>query len=453
MNADIDQSQDGGSLNVDQTQFAAEGFMAGVNDNEQGSSDPVDALNQLIARSRGVNIDSSNPPKDSGMEGVKREIQKTTVSPQNLPDSTGPAASSSDWDNLFLGWRTDHKIAEEIASTLPVKDRALFMRWWGGFQETITWEAYKASGFVDPCRAGQKVQKNQVPAPSAPVSQPTPSNNAYLSTSLARTSPFYPVSRAIVKDQKQRIQNSKVEISNNWGETIIDGPLMTIPDEGVLLALTHISVEQKSNAIETTLSRICKLLGKSRGKNQYDAIRTSIIILGLNRVVTCLYKDVDTDHNVNNTEKKQQNTDVDLIINDINTHSKSPHNNQKQVQRVQVGSILFGEVDRDSSSIKITLNEFFLEQYRKGLSTTINLEEWNALRSDIAKALHRFISSHSEFKYPFSIMTLSKAINLNTNQNIKKVRELLNQAFAELERVGIAKCVLTKGDLIYITIL
>ena len=100
MNADIDQSQDGGSLNVDQTQFAAEGFMAGVNDNEQGSSDPVDALNQLIARSRGVNIDSSNPPKDSGMEGVKREIQKTTVSPQNLPDSTGPAASSSDWDNL-----------------------------------------------------------------------------------------------------------------------------------------------------------------------------------------------------------------------------------------------------------------------------------------------------------------------------------------------------------------
>ena len=50
-------------------------------------------------------------------------------------------------------------------------------------------------------------------------------------------------------------------------------------------------------------------------------------------------------------------------------------------------------------------------------------------------------------------MTLSKAINLNTNQNIKKVRELLNQAFAELERVGIAKCVLTKGDLIYITIL
>ena len=431
------------------------GVNGGRDSNDLGILDTVEALNQFIAKTDGLwrkplteeqtQLNASATITQSPTPHKADQVCR----PQTVPQSTS-------WDVMFPGWSTDKKSMELIAAILPSKDKTPFYHWWGGYQEIISWEDYKKNGFNPPSqqdhtlkeRLDTKNPDQTANLTSGNINKTSLPTNAYLSTSLARTSPFWPVSRAIPKDRNERIFHNKVEIVNNWGETVIDGPLMTIPDEGVLLALTHISVDQKTNNIKTTLSQICKLLGKSRGVNQYNAIRTSIIILGLNRVVTCIYK--DTDH---------ENTEVLNGLdanNEIEPQSIKPTNNiskKKQIQKIQVGTILTGEVDAKSTTVQLTLNDFFLEQYRKGLSTSIDLNKWSNLRSDIAKALHRFISSHAEFRYPFDILTLCKAINLNTNQSIKRIRQILKQAFSELKRVEIADCILSRNDQVHITII
>lgn len=373
MNADIDQSQDGGSLNVDQTQFSAEGVMAGVNDNEQGSSDPVDALNQLIANSGDVQ-----------------------------------------WE-LLEGFQTDFRVMEMVKNGLQPDEQSHFQVWWMQHQEVISWPDFKAGGFTlaDPVNKSPKTQLNSsAPAPTEPK-DPV----GYLSTVLARTSPFWPVSKA---QMKNRPHYKDFVIENRWGKIIINGPLLSIIDENVLLVLTFIAVNTKSNNIKTSLSNLCKLLCKSRGANQYASIVQSLTRLG----------------------------QVSVVI-----HVYDQESSVKKISSINFGSIITGNIDPDSTNIDISLNSYFLDQYLGKLSTSIHLGTRSKLHSDVAKALHRFLSTHKKFEYPFNLQTLCDAINLNTDQKTKKIRFILKKAFAELKAVGVAEFELTSDDKVYLKIL
>ena len=61
------------------------------------------------------------------------------------------------------------------------------------------------------------------------------------------------------------------------------------------------------------------------------------------------------------------------------------------------------------------------------INTPPVLSDWLApgpesVNSDVAKALHRFLSTHKKFEYPFNLQTLCDAINLNTDQESSEKR-------------------------------
>jgi len=316
------------------------------------------------------------------------------------------------WEHL-KGWQTDYRVMETVKSGLPPDDQPHFHAWWMQHQEEISWQDFKRNGFTltDPRQESIPTQSN-LPAAAGPK-EPM----GYLATVLARTSPFWPVSKA---QMKNRPYYKDFIVENRWGRITINGPLLAIIDENVLLAITCIAINTKSNHLNTSLSQICKLLGKSRGVNQYASIIQSLTRLGQVSVVIHTY---------------DQNTE------------------DKKVSSINFGSILTGNIDPDSTNIDVTLNPYFLDQYLGRLSTSINLDVRSKLNSDVAKALHRFISTHQSFEYPFNIKTLCAAINLNTDQEMKKVRHLLRKALAELKRLGIVEGELTSDDKVYLKIL
>lgn len=314
------------------------------------------------------------------------------------------------WEHLE-GWQTDYRVMETIKSKLPRDEQSHFHVWWMQHQEVLSWNDFKINGYALPLpnqQGGGTTATPPVPAVTKPKD-----HVGYLATTLARTSPFWPVSKT---QMGNRPHYKDFIIENRWGKIIINGPLLSIVDENVLLALTCIAVNTKSNNIKTTLSNLCKLLCKSRGANQYASIIQSLTRLG----------------------------QVSVVINIYDQESV-----EKKISSINFGSIISGNIDPDSTSIDITLNSYFLDQYLGKLSTSIDLGTRAKLNSDVAKALHRFLSTHKKFEYPFNIETLCEAINLNTNQGMNMVRLVLRKAFAELKRIGFAEGKFTNDDKIF----
>lgn len=320
------------------------------------------------------------------------------------------------WEYLE-GFQTDFRVMEMVRNGLPPDERTHFQVWWMQHQEVISWQDFKAGGFT----LASPVNKPPQTELNSPTLDPAPANPkepvGYLSTVLARTSPFWPVSKA---QMKNRPHYKDFVIENRWGKIIINGPLLSIVDENVLLVLTFIAVNTKSNNIKTSLSNLCRLLCKSRGANQYASIIQSLTRLG----------------------------QVSVAI-----HVYDQESSEKRISSINFGSIITGNIDPDSTNIDISLNSYFLDQYLGKLSTSIHLGTRSKLNSDVAKALHRFLSTHKKFEYPFNLQTLCDAINLNTDQELKFIRHLLKKAFAELKAVGVAEFELTADDKVYLKIL
>lgn len=316
------------------------------------------------------------------------------------------------WEHLE-GWQTDYRVMETVKNGLPPDEQPHFHAWWMQHQEEISWPVFKRNGFaLADSRQEAIAEQTTFPAIAGPK-EPM----GYLATILARTSPFWPVSKAQMKNHPYY---KDFVVENRWGRITINGPLLAIVDENVLLALTCIAITTKSNHIKTSLSQLCKLLNKSRGANQYASITQSLTRLG----------------------------QVSVVINAYDQQS-----DEKKISSINFGSILCGNIDQYSTTIDVSLNQYFLNQYLGRLSTSINLEVRSKLNSDVAKALHRFISTHQTFEYPFNVKTLCDAINLNTDQEMKKVRHLLKKAFAELQRLEIAEGTFTGDDKVLLKIL
>lgn len=312
------------------------------------------------------------------------------------------------WEHLE-GWQTDYRVMETIKSELPRNEQPHFHVWWMQHQEALSWNDFKINGYALPLSPKQQGGGTNATPPAPAVTKPK-DPVGYLATTLARTSPFWPVSKT---QMGNRPHYKDFLIENRWGKIIINGPLLSIIDENVLLALTYIAVSTKSNTIKTTLSNLCRLLRKSRGANQYNSIIQSLTRLGQVSVVIYIYDQDSGD---------------------------------KKISSINFGSMITGNVDPDSTNIDISLNPYFLDQYLGKLSTSIDLGARSQLKSDIAKALHRFLSTHNKFQYPFNLKTLCEAINLNTDRDMKKVRHNFRKAFEELKRIGFAEGILTSDD-------
>jgi hypothetical protein len=215
---------------------------------------------------------------------------------------------------------------------------------------------------------------------------------SFMPTNLTRISPFFPMNR---RDSKNR-GFEKLEWSNSWGDIEIKGEKLSIYDETILLSVLHLVMKSKSRTIKTTRYELSKIIGVSISPSSYKAIKESLERL------------------TGTTIKLSVKGDLRMI-----------------------NTILSGaSIDKDDKSLTITLNEYFLATYVKGMITNINLQFRLTLKGDYSKALYRFLVSQRGKEYSCHLLTLAKAINMNINLENREIKRRIKNGLAELKKNG-----------------
>ena len=246
--------------------------------------------------------------------------------------------------------------------------------------------------------------------------QPLPQEQlmfSFMPTQLTRTSPFFPMSK---KDMKDR-PHEELEWETSWGMMRVEGKRLSIYDESVLLSLLLLVKRYRSRGFETTQNELCGIAKIHTGKNTYRAIWESI--------------------------KRLAKTSIDLEI--IEGKGKD-----RQYVNQMTGHILnFGARNPKTGKLKVVFNSYFLEMYAASFITVLDLEFRADLKGDIAKALYRFYASQRETKYSCHLLTLAKAVNINMNLPIRKIRDRIRNGNRELKSKGfLTKHLVNKHDIV-----
>ena len=101
------------------------------------------------------------------------------------------------------------------------------------------------------------------------------------------------------------------------------------------------------------------------------------------------------------------------------------------------GSILsFADIDKEAGSIRIIINPYFLEMYAASFVTNIDLKFRASLKSDIGKAFYRFFQGQYETEADIDILRLARAVNLNVEQDIRRLKDKVRKGLKELQNKG-----------------
>jgi hypothetical protein len=101
------------------------------------------------------------------------------------------------------------------------------------------------------------------------------------------------------------------------------------------------------------------------------------------------------------------------------------------------GSILsFADMDTDTGEIRVVVNPYFLEMYAESFVTNIDLKFRTSLKSDVSKAFYRFYQGHYEISSDIEILKLARAVNLDGEQEISRLRSKIRTGLAELKERG-----------------
>lgn len=280
---------------------------------------------------------------------------------------------------------------------LPPNERKHFQNWFVEHQEVVTWEQYKSQGYKQVAAVKEEIENHILQV----TGKPQQLKLAFMPNEMARTSPFFPMSRAEMKD---RPLYQDFVIENRWGRISISGPRLSIGDESVLLALLVLVKRYKTDKFKTSCAELCEIMGISRGKNQYAAISASLDRLTSAAINTALFK---------------------------------AGSEKKEVSRWIKGTIISNvDFETDTGKIEVSLNPYFLGLYAANLTTSLDVVERSKLKGDTAKALYRFIQTHKPGAVPFGLLTLCLGINLNVDQPKSEIRRQVRAAIAELKKHG-----------------
>lgn len=236
---------------------------------------------------------------------------------------------------------------------------------------------------------------------------------SFMPTRLTRTSPFFPMSR---KDMKNR-PYEEIEWTTSWGMMKIEGKRLSIYDESVLLSLLVLVKKHRQMGFETTQNELCKIAKTHTGRDTYRAIWESI--------------------------KRLAKTSIDLEI------MEGKGRNRKPIKQMTGPILAFGERNPKTGKLKVEFNSYFLEMYAASFITILDLDLRASLKGDIAKALYRFYISQRDFKYSCHILTLAKAVNINPNLPLHKIRERIRTGNRELKKKGfLTKHLVNKHDIV-----
>lgn len=330
-------------------------------------------------------------------------VNKTILELENIP--LGESVVKNETDQ-----RKEYELA--VQGVEP-EEKKHFMKWWISFQDLVTWEDFKKKGYQHLSNVVEEVHEHILKAQGKPEQLKL----AFMPKEIARTSPFFPMKRA---DMSNRPLYKDFVIENRWGTITVSGPKLSINDESVLLAVLFLAKKHRTERFETDYNEICGIMGVSRGTTQYTAIAEGLERLASSIVNTKLYE-------TENLEKRE-------------------------IARSITGAIL-SNVDQTPKSTKVSvfLNPYFLALYGANMTTGLNLDKRAKLKGDVAKALYRFLETHSGGGVPFGLITLCNAVNLNTDQPKAEIRKVVRKSLAELQKQGnIKRWKIDKKDLVHI---
>lgn len=245
-------------------------------------------------------------------------------------------------------------------------------------------------------------------------------------TDLCRVSPFFPLNRNEL-DERSYIKEMVIT-QTSWGEILYSGPVLSVYDEDVLVAvlaiLDHLeSRETIEHEGRTTYQYtgpvlpILKMMGhKTPGKKDYEHLFGSLRLMAT--------------------------AAVRLIIGNKKGTKEKAWTMSNIVSRISV--------DEKTKVLTVVINPYFYEIYAKGNVTRIDVERRMRLKSAIAKALYRFVMSHRDPEWSGHMLTLAAALNLATNRPLPQVRRLIKKAIKDLRKENILtrKSNLFPGDIV-----
>ena len=298
-----------------------------------------------------------------------------------------------------------------LRPTLPPKERRSFQVWFVEYQDFVTWEKFKSQGYRHVMTVKEDIEKHILET----TGKPQQLKLAFMPTTMARTSPFFPMGKQEMKD---RPAYRDFVIENSWGKIIFSGPKLSIYDESVLLGLLVLAKKHKADRFTTTYAELCEVMSVERGGVQYQSISEALIRLAKSTIETIL---------TSGKNKAAISSFTGAILSQINQDFKT-------------------------KKVSVFINHHFLALYGVNLTTFLDVGERAKLKGDTAKALYRFIQTHKPGPVPFGLLTLCLGININTEQPLTEIRRQVKTAIAELKKNGhIKNGTIDKSDMVKIT--
>lgn len=225
---------------------------------------------------------------------------------------------------------------------------------------------------------------------------------SFMPTMLTRVSPFHFKDRTKSRDWPLvRLDSGDV---NAWGRMRVVGDLLIIFDETVLFCLLSLMSRYQNDAFESTLPELSGIAGITPTAANFTSIWKSI--------------------------QRLAGTRIDLEL-------SSGRGKKRRALKEMTGSILsFGDLDRESGIVRIVVNPYFIEMYAESFVTNIDLRFRAGLKNDISKAFYRFFQGQYEKRLSIDLLRLARAVNLDANQPLKRIRSRITTGLRELENRG-----------------
>jgi len=221
---------------------------------------------------------------------------------------------------------------------------------------------------------------------------------SFMPTMLTRVSPFHFKGKMKFSDWPLvRLDSGD---ANSWGKMRLVGELLIIFDETILFALLALMTKFQSDAFETSQEELCRLADVQPTPNACNANWKSIQRLAGTRI------------------------DLELF---------SGKGRKRKDLKELTGSILsFADLDRETGSIRVVVNPYFLEMYAESFVTNIDLRFRTSLKSDVAKAFYRFYQGQYESDSDIDIARLARAVNLETDLEMRRLKDKVRAGLKEL---------------------
>lgn len=280
-----------------------------------------------------------------------------------------------------------------LLPTLPPKERSTFQVWFVEYQDFVTWETFKSQGYRHVMTVKEGIEKHILET----TGKPQQLKLAFMPTTMARTSPFFPMSKQEMKD---RPPYRDFVIENSWGKITFSGPKLSIYDESVLLGLLVLAKRRKADRFTTTYAELCEMMSVERGGVQYQSISEALIRLAKSTIETIL---------TSGKNKTATGSFTGAILSQVNQ-------------------------DLKTKEVSVFINPHFIALYGVNLTTFLDVGERAKLKGDTSKALYRFIQTHKPGPVPFGLLTLCLGININIKQPLTEIRRQVRAAIAELKK-------------------